>query len=91
MNGPPPEVEGYQLLSELGKGGFGTVWYAEDAAGKGWAIKMLRSDAVRVSDARERFEREARILLNLDHPCVVAVDSFSTHPHPFIVMEFLRG
>ena len=91
MTARPKSLDGYRLLSKLGHGGFGEVWYAENAEGRGRAIKILHPQFISVSTVRARFEREARILLQLDHPGIVDIEVFSIEPQPYIGMEFLRG
>ena len=91
MSERPQALDGYQLVSKLGHGGFGEVWYAENAEGRGRAIKLLHPQFISVPEVRGRFEREARILLQLDHPCIVNIEVFSSSSRPYIGMEFLRG
>ena len=83
----------YEILSPLGSGGMGEVYRARDTRlDRTVAIKVLNSQLVGNAELRARFEREARIVSQLQHPhiCVlhdVGVDG-STE---FLVMEYLEG
>jgi len=85
-------VEGYKILEQLGKGQMGGVYKAVHALGQVVALKIL--PASRAKDARllARFQRESRLLTQLDHPNVVrgyqVGESGGRH---FIAMEFLDG
>ncbi len=83
----------YLLRGELGRGGMGVVWLAEDQVlGREVAVKEI-TYSVDVSDAeravlRERTLREARAAARLDHPAVTTVhDVVEEDGKPWLVME----
>ncbi|MGI4828931.1 MAG: protein kinase domain-containing protein [Janthinobacterium lividum] len=91
MNSTEPltQIGKYKILSELGRGGMGVVYRAEDRfIGREVAIKTL----VDASPAmRQRFAIEARSGV-LNHPNIVTIYDFGEHEDsPYIVMEFLHG
>lgn len=95
---PTPErtIAGrYRLLSQLGRGGMGTVWLAEDCLlGRSVAVKELSLPAALTDEERatlrERSLREARAAARLDHPSAVTVyDVVEEAGRPYIVMEFV--
>jgi len=62
----------YELEAEIATGAVGTVWRARDTGtGERVAVKLLRPDAVDQPALVESFLREAAILSDLSHPCVV--------------------
>ena len=82
------------LERELGSGGMGTVWLAQNRAlGSHVAVKVLRASGDAVEVARQRFEQEARGVAQIDHPHVVKVFDYGMTPagEPYLVMELLRG
>ena len=86
--------EKYQIVAELGKGTFGTVYRVKDVNGAEWALKVLRLWEV-PSDVRksmvERFEQEYKIGL-IECPNIVhSVGYASLNGNPYIVMEFCSG
>jgi hypothetical protein len=67
---------GFELLAELGRGGFGVVWRARDRLlRREVALKLLRADALDAPNARKNFLQEARVLASLDHPNIVRIHS----------------
>ena len=70
VEGDPQVVGGrYRLEHELGRGGFAVTWRARDLqSGRAVAVKILSLRTVDHWKAIELFEREAKILRNLDHP-----------------------
>ena len=82
------------MLSELGRGGMGEVYLAEEiASGRKEALKIMKahlaSDPLFVS----RFRREARAINRLRHPNIVAVYDFGQLPDQrfFLSMEYAHG
>src|SRR2546430_16549585 len=62
----------YELEAEIAKGAIGTVWRGRDTGtGERVAIKLLRPEVAAQPDLVEAFLGEARILADLDHPCIV--------------------
>lgn len=85
----------YQLISEIGRGGMGSVWRAEHLA---WeapvAVKIMNRDITARPEAVARFEREVRLAAGLRSPHVVQVLDHGLDEAtrtPFIVMELLEG
>ncbi|MFC7643613.1 hypothetical protein ACFQX6_24650 [Streptosporangium lutulentum] len=56
--GDPRRVREYRLTGQLGEGGQGTVYLGVSPTGTRVAVKLLRPDLARDSEARERFVRE---------------------------------
>ncbi|HYY59005.1 MAG TPA: serine/threonine-protein kinase, partial [Pyrinomonadaceae bacterium] len=86
-------VSHYRILDELGKGGMGVVYLAEDThLGRRVAIKFL-SDASDNHHFRARFLREARAVSMLSHPHIALIYDYgeTEDKHPFIVMELVGG
>jgi serine/threonine-protein kinase len=85
----------YQILRELGRGGCGVVYLAEDPRiGRKVAIKTIHSgEGAKLSDAlRERFRREARSAGVLSHPNIVTIHEFNDSGDvAYIVMEYVDG
>ena len=84
----------YKLLQEIGEGGFGTVWMAEqmEPVSRRVALKIIKMGM----DTREviaRFEAERQALAMMDHPNIAQVfDAGATQfGRPFFVMELVKG
>jgi serine/threonine-protein kinase len=86
---PVTQIGKYEVLSELGRGGMGVVYRAEDKfIGREVAIKTL-TDVT--PELRQRFLVEAKSGV-LNHQNIVTVYDFGEQDgSPYIVMEFLRG
>ncbi|MFI5642130.1 protein kinase [Streptomyces goshikiensis] len=90
----------YRMVRQLGQGGMGQVWEAQDETlNRPVAVKvisLLAGGASRGDEARARFLREARITAQLQHPNIVTIhDLGETGTEgsmiPFLVMELVRG
>ena len=84
-------MDRFELKSEAGTGGMGTVYQAIDRrSGAVVALKVLH---VRTATESARFDQEARLLAELCHPGIVRYFDRGTAPHgsPFIAMEWLEG
>ena len=60
----------YEIASPIGRGGMGEVYRAKDTRlGRFVAIKVLPASLIGDPDAQARFDREARAIAALNHPC----------------------
>lgn len=83
----------YEVREEVGRGGMGVVYAAEDARlGRIVALKMLPPAYSRDPLARERLSREARAAAALSHPCIATVYALEEIDGDlFIASELVRG
>ena len=98
-SGPESERAGerignYELLEQIGEGGFGVVWMAEqiEPVRRRVALKIIKLGM----DTREvvaRFEQERQALAMMEHPNIAKVFDAGATPtgRPFFVMELVRG
>jgi serine/threonine protein kinase len=96
----PPTIDGdlgsigpYRVLAELGRGGMGYVFRAEDTRLKRVvALKMMNAKIAATNHSRQRFIEEARSMAAVKHDNVATIyevnDQYGT---PFMAMEILRG
>jgi len=90
---PLKELGPYRIRELLGEGGMGVVYLAERKdLGNLVAIKLLR-DAWLSPARRERFDRERRMLAQLNHPSIARLYDADTLPDgtPWFVMEYVDG
>ena len=91
---PTPQwLDHFQLLDELGTGGFGTVWKARDTKlDRLVAVKIPRRSHVSPAE-EEAFLREARAAAQLRHPHIVAVHEVGRQESGdlYIVSDFVQG
>ncbi|MEW5900598.1 MAG: protein kinase [Acidobacteriota bacterium] len=84
----------YRILKELGRGGMGVVYEAEDSKlNRSVALKFLSAGLTQDPEARERFIQEARAASSLDHPniCTIHEIDESEAGEMYISMACYRG
>lgn len=82
----------FRIVREMSCGGMGVVFRAvHEDTGQAAAIKLLLTDEGD-PDALTRFEREARVLLKLEHPNIVKLLGYGCEDQlPWIAMELVSG
>lgn len=90
---PGLEIAGYVLDAELGHGGMGVVYRAnEPLLGRQVALKLIRTDVGDPEVMRQRFMIEARAGAAIDHPNVVQVHSVGqVEDVLYIAMQLIEG
>lgn len=91
----PLQIGPYRLTKQLGSGGMGTVWAAEQEVPvkRSVALKIIGNGRVPSREAISRFKEEGRALATLNHPNIVQfleVGETETN-EPFLVMELIDG
>lgn len=84
----------YRLLRRIGQGGMGTVFSARDEKlDRDVALKFVRPELLGSTEMATRFDREARAVARIQHPCVVALhDSGRLEDGSlYLAMELLPG
>jgi len=84
----------YRIVRQLGQGGMGSVWLAEDTAldNRQVAIKMLPSVLVANKRAYSQLKSEALVSLKLTHPNIASFRSFEENGgNPFLVIDYVEG
>ena len=84
----------YKLLEQIGEGGYGTVWMAEQESPvrRRVALKIIKL-GMDTKEVIGRFEQERQALALMEHPNIARVIDAGATPHgrPYFVMELVRG
>lgn len=86
--------ERYRLMEQIGKGGMGTIYLAEDERlDKKVAVKVLPQEIAGDQETAQRFVQEAKIAPRIEHENSIDVTDLGVTPAgiPFYVMEYLKG
>jgi serine/threonine-protein kinase len=83
----------FRLVSRIGLGGMATVYLAERLPQRTrYALKILKGSIAAQAELLERFHREARAGLVLDHPNIVKIVEVGRESHTYyLVMEYCPG
>jgi serine/threonine protein kinase/WD40 repeat protein/Tfp pilus assembly protein PilF len=89
----PASVGDFLILREIGRGGMGVVYEAQQLSlGRRVALKLLPHQKFRDARHRLRFEREARAAARLHHTNIVPVFGVGEHEgQPYYSMQFIHG
>ncbi|GGX86823.1 serine/threonine-protein kinase [Streptomyces hiroshimensis] len=86
-------IAGYEVESEIGRGGMAVVYRARDLQlGRDVALKLLAPDLARNDTFRKRFVHESQAAAAIDHPHIVPVfDAGEADGQLFIAMRYVAG
>ncbi|MEM7405468.1 MAG: serine/threonine-protein kinase [Pseudomonadota bacterium] len=89
----PPQVPGYDVFDELGRGGTSVVYRAHhQSLARPVALKFVLDPAHADAEARARFQREARSIARLQHPGIVQIFAVGEYEdRPFMALELIDG
>src|SRR5262249_3013982 len=89
----PPQVPGYEVLDELGRGGMGVVYRARHLKlNRPVALKMILAGEYSEAGARAPFRAEAEALARLDHPHILQIFQVGeARGRPHVVLECPDG
>lgn len=87
------QVGPYQIIRQLGAGGMGVVWLAEDTRlNRKVALKTVKSADADTTEGRQRLMREARAAAALNHPHIATVhDVLDVDGQVIVVFEYVEG
>ena len=90
---PGTRLGSYEILAAIGEGGMGEVYRATDTSLKRQvAIKVLPASVAADADRLARFQREAEVLAQLNHPNIAAIYGLEqSGAAPALVMELVDG
>lgn len=90
---PGETIGPYRIIAQLGQGGMATVFKAyHPALDRFVALKAMHPAFLEEPNFLARFQREARLVAQLEHPHIVPIYDFSEHEgRPFLVMKFIDG
>ena len=93
VDGPPRRLGEYRIIREIGRGGMGVVYEAEQLSlGRRVALKVLPPGAEDYAPQVQRFRREARAAARLHHTNIVPVFGVGRQDgHRYFVMQFIAG
>jgi ABC-type transport system substrate-binding protein len=82
----------YEIVSELGRGGMGVVYRARDPMlNREVAVKLIPPSQLS-PEAERRFQSEARVVAQMDHPGIVPIHDLGQHEGSlFFVMPVVEG
>ncbi|MDX2197373.1 MAG: serine/threonine-protein kinase [Phycisphaerae bacterium] len=91
--GPLPQIDGYDIVAPIGRGGMGVVYEGlQRATGARVAIKFMLTPPGAVESLRRRFEREVDLIARLQHHYIVRlIDSGVHRGQYFYVMDYVEG
>lgn len=86
-------IRGYEIRERLGEGDFGIVYRAyQSSVGREVAIKVIRPEYANRPSFIRRFEVEAQVIAQIEHPHVVSLYDYWRDPNgAYLVMRWLRG
>ncbi len=86
-------ISHYKVIEKIGQGGMGEVYRAEDTnLSRDVAIKVLPEQFTQDPQRLARFEREAKLLAQLNHPNIVAIHGLEeADGKRFLVLELVEG
>jgi WD40 repeat protein/serine/threonine protein kinase len=89
----PPEVPGYEILEEVGRGGMGVVYRARQLSlNRPVALKMILAGSHAGAAERERFRREAESVAALQNQHIVQIFEIGeAHGHLYLALEYVEG
>jgi len=92
--GPGTKVDHFRIDHELGRGGAGVVYLAQDTRlGRKVAIKMMPPEIADNPQVLHRWKREARLLASLNHPNIATIheELEETEGISYLVLEYVEG
>ncbi|MBX9572338.1 MAG: serine/threonine protein kinase [Candidatus Obscuribacterales bacterium] len=90
----PPQIDGIEILELLGKGGMSIVYKGRQAqVDRIVAVKVLSNLSIRGEESIRRFQSEAKLTSNLQHPNIIQTIAFgiSKDGQAYLIMEYLEG